>query len=85
MLPMYFSTLVGAVLTVLQVNSSGVSSMNLVWHLPASEGGVVQNVQNERDVGLDAADVNFVDGAGRLVAHAWKVVSQVVTFSSRES
>ena len=48
--------------------SSGVSSMNLVWQAAVYEGGVVQDVRDEGDVGLDAADVLLVDGAARLAA-----------------
>ena len=49
-------------------NSSGVSSMNLVWHLAADEGGVGQHIGDKGDVGLDAADAHLVDGTGCLAA-----------------
>ena len=49
------------------------------------EGGVVQDVRDEGDVGLDAADVLLVDGAARLAADGSKVRSQLVTLTRRES
>jgi len=49
------------------------------------EGGVLQDVGDEGDIGLDAPDVDLPDGPSGLQAHALKVLSQVVTFSSRES
>ena len=65
-----FKHLGGAVLTVLQVEQLRGLVDELGVALARKEGGVAENVQNERNVGLDATDVNFPDGAGRLVAHA---------------
>ena len=43
--------------------------MNLVWHAPARKVGVGQNVGDEGDVGLDAADMLLADGPHGLAAH----------------
>ena len=55
-------------------NSSGVSSMNLVWQRPATKIGMGQNVGDKGDVGLDAPHPYLVDGTGCLAAGGGEVM-----------
>ncbi len=59
----------GAVAAVFDLKQLGGVVDELGVTLTGLELGVVQNVGDEGDVGLYAADMHLVDGAGRLAAH----------------
>ena len=58
----------GAVLALLQLKQFRRLVDELGVALAGNEGGIFQDVGDEGDVGLHAADVDFVDGAGGLAA-----------------
>ena len=60
----------GAVLALVQLEQLRRLVDELGVAAAGDEGGVLQDVGDEGDVGLDAPDVDLVDGPGRLPAHA---------------
>ena len=74
MLPMYLRILVALSLGSAILKSSGVSSMNLVWHFPARKVGWLRMLPMKGHVGLYPPDPGFAQGADGLGAGAFKAV-----------
>lgn len=85
MLPMYLSILVARSWLSSSWNSSRGFVDELGVALAGDEGRVLEDVGDKGDVGLDAPDVDLVDGRAALRQTPAKVLSQVVTFTRRES
>ena len=83
---MYLSTRGGAVAAIRSMsNSSGVSSMNLVWHLPAMKVGWVRMFVTKGMLVLTPRTCSSLMARVALRQTASKVLSQLVTLTSRES
>ncbi len=82
---MYFRTLVARSRLFSMSNSSGVSSMNLVWHLPAWKSGWVRMLVTKGMLVLTPRTCSSLMARVARRQAPSKVLSQEVTFTSRES
>ena len=85
MLAMYLSTRVARSRDSVNSNSSGVSSMNFVWHLPAMNVGCVRMFVTNGMFVFTPRTCSSLMARVALRQTAGKVQSQLVTLTSRES
>ena len=85
MLAIYFSTRVARSRESAISKSSGVSSMNFVWHLPATNVGWCRMLVTKGMLVLTPRTWTSLMARIALRQAPWKVLSQLVTLTSRES
>ena len=85
-LPRKFSSFVARSRRVLNLNNSGVVSISVVVAWPAAEFLVVDDVFQERNVGLHAANAEFAQRAVHaLQSPCRRSCALAITFTSSES